>query len=91
MSRQLRIRVDHGRCVGNAMCLAIAPGAFGHNEERQSEIVDATGEDWQTIVEAAANCPTNAISVEDADSGEVLFSGGYSQEARPTTSWKPNL
>ena len=45
MTRRLNVRVDHSCCVGNAMCLATAPGVFAHNDQRQSEVVDLEGED----------------------------------------------
>lgn len=71
--RQVRASVDHMRCVSNAMCLAIAPGVFAHNAQRQSEVVDSEGGSPQTILEAAENCPTSAIAVTDAVTGETLF------------------
>lgn len=71
--RQVRASVDHMRCVSNAMCLAIAPGVFVHNERRQSEVVDPSGGSAEDILEAAENCPTSAITVTDAATGETLF------------------
>ena len=73
MTRRLRIRVDHRRCVGNAMCLETAPRVFAHNANRQSEVVDPEGDPPEQILEAASNCPTSAIEVEDAETGERLF------------------
>ncbi len=73
MTRRLRVRVDHTYCVGNAMCLATAPKVFAHNADRQSEVVDLDGDTPEKILEAASNCPTSAIHVEDADTGERLF------------------
>ncbi|MFQ5680278.1 MAG: ferredoxin [Gemmatimonadota bacterium] len=73
MSRRLRVWVDHGRCVGNAMCLATAPAVFVHNENRQSEAVDPTADTEEKILEAAFNCPTSAIHVEVEETGERLF------------------
>ena len=73
MSRLLRIAVDHSRCVGNAMCVATAPGVFAHNEERQSVVIDPAAETEERILEAAFNCPTSAIRVEIAEGGERLF------------------
>ena len=69
----LHIEVDHQRCVGNAMCLAFAPGVFAHNEMRQSEVMDPEGGAREDILEAAENCPTGAITVNDAVTGETLF------------------
>ncbi len=73
MARRLSISVDHSRCVGNAMCVATAPGVFAHNRDRQSEAVDPDGAPEETILQAAISCPTGAISVELIDTGERLF------------------
>ncbi len=73
MTRQLRVWVDHGACVGNAMCLDTAPRVFAHNADRQSEVIDPAGDTREKILEAASNCPTGAIHVEDAATGERLF------------------
>ena len=71
--RRVRAEVDHMRCVSNAMCVTIAPGVFAHNEQRQSEVVDSEGGTPEAIIEAAENCPTSAITVTDAVTGETLF------------------
>ncbi len=73
MTRRLRVWVDHACCVGNAMCVATAPAVFAHNAARQSEVIDPLGATPEKILEAASNCPTSAIHVEDADTGERLF------------------
>ena len=69
----LDIQVDHMRCVGSAMCLELAPGVFAHNHWRQSEVVDPEGDTLEDVLEAAGNCPTSAITVSDAVTGEKLF------------------
>ncbi|PON17358.1 ferredoxin [Candidatus Entotheonella serta] len=74
MARNLKITVDYNKCVGNAMCEQYAPNVFGLNDERQSYVKDAAGDSEEAVLEAAENCPVTAITVEDADSGEVLFS-----------------
>lgn len=73
MARTLRIMVDHRLCVGNAQCVALAPRAFRHNDQRQSEVIDPAGEPEETILKAARYCPTGAIRVEDAATGQRLF------------------
>lgn len=69
----LRITVDHGLCVGNAQCVGLAPGVFQHNESRQSEVVDPDGAPADLILRAASYCPTGAIEVADAETGEILY------------------
>lgn len=69
----LRVTVDHRLCVGNAQCVGLAPAVFRHNENRQSEVVDPEGAAPELILKAAGYCPTGAIEVADAETGEVLF------------------
>ena len=73
MARPLRVRVDHQRCVGNAMCEALVPAVFRLDANRQSEAVNPAGDTEEKILEAAENCPVSAISVEDAQTGARLF------------------
>ena len=67
---RLHIEVDHDRCLGNAMCLDFAPGVFALNARRRAEVVDPEGDTLEDILVAAGNCPTSAISVSDAVTGE---------------------
>jgi ferredoxin len=73
VARQLHIRVDHNKCVGNAMCTTIAPQVFALKDNRQSEAVNPAGDTEEHILEAAENCPVSAITVEDAATRERLF------------------
>jgi ferredoxin len=73
MARNLRVRVDHNVCVGNAMCETYASNVFRLNDNRQSEAADPAGDSEAKILEAAENCPVSAITVEDADTGQQLF------------------
>jgi ferredoxin len=73
VARALSISVDHGLCVGNAQCVGLAPGVFRHNENRQSTVIDPAGAPEDLILKAASYCPTGAIEVADADTGEQLF------------------
>ena len=70
---KLRITVDHDLCMGAAQCVGLAPGVFQHNENRQSVVVDPAGAPEELIVQAASYCPTGAIEVTDAETGERLF------------------
>jgi ferredoxin len=65
----LRAVVDHHRCVGVAMCVATAPGAFAVNDEGLSEYQPGSWE-RDDLVEAADACPMSAITVF-ADDVEV--------------------
>ncbi|MDE2973172.1 MAG: ferredoxin [Gemmatimonadota bacterium] len=67
---RLHIEVDHDRCAGNAMCLDFAPGVFVLGPRRRAEVVDPEGDALEDILVAAENCPTAAITVSDAATGE---------------------
>lgn len=73
MGRALRIAVDHDLCVGNGQCVLLAPDVFRHNDDRQSEVVDPAGAPEEAILTAAEYCPTGAIEVVDAETGERPF------------------
>jgi ferredoxin len=73
MSRELRIAVDHDLCMGNGQCVFLAPEVFRHNANRQSEVIDPAAAPEETVLKAAGFCPTGAISVADARTGEALF------------------
>ena len=73
MTRTLLITVDHDLCMGNGQCVFLAPEVFRHNANRQSEVVDTAGAPEATVLQAAGYCPTGAISIADAETGEPLF------------------
>ena len=72
MARKLSVAVDHGLCIGNAMCITIATKAFTLNDDRQAVPADVDADSAELIIDAAENCPVAAILVADADSGERL-------------------
>lgn len=59
----LEVRVDRARCIATKSCVHGAPGVFQLDDVRISTVVDPHGEPLETVVEAAENCPTGAISV----------------------------
>ena len=69
----MRLVVDLTLCQGYAQCCFLAPEVFRHDDNRQSTVVDPAGAPAETVVEAAGYCPTGAIEVVDAETGEVLF------------------
>ncbi len=73
MARELQITVDHDLCMGNGQCVFLAPEVFRHNANRQSEVIHPAGASEETVLKAAGFCPTGAISIADAESGEPFF------------------
>ena len=73
MSEKLRATVNPDLCVGNGMCVIVAPGVFQLNEARKSAVMQQEADGGQPVLEAAGACPVGAISVVDAETGEQLF------------------
>ncbi|MFQ5967686.1 MAG: ferredoxin [Acidimicrobiia bacterium] len=73
MGDEIRISVDHNKCVGSRLCIQSAPGVFALNENGQSTVINVAGGTKHDIIEAAEQCPMEAITVEDAETGNILF------------------
>jgi ferredoxin len=71
----LDISVDHNRCVGSTMCVQFAPEVFALDGAGQSVVQDPGGATRDEIIDAASQCPMEAITVADAATGEELFPG----------------
>jgi ferredoxin len=78
-SKKIRIIIDEGICVANSVCVGIAPKVFQLEPEKKgalapkAKVIDLYGADNDTIIEAAKMCPTYAIIIEDAETGERIF------------------
>ncbi|MBI5310018.1 MAG: ferredoxin [Actinobacteria bacterium] len=69
----IRIWVDRDLCFGFGDCVDTAPEVFELDDEEVSIVKDADGADRATTLQAAGDCPVDAIFVYDAESGEQLF------------------
>ena len=77
--RPITIRVDEDVCVANGVCVKLAPNVFQLRRPDEHSIfaplayvVDPSGADNDTILSAAEMCPTGAIIIEDAETGERI-------------------
>jgi ferredoxin len=59
-----RARVDKQGCVGTGMCQSIAPRAFSLGTDGRSSYVPGSDTSLETLLEAAENCPVQAITVD---------------------------
>jgi ferredoxin len=71
-----KLMVDHQICVGSGTCTAIAPNRFVLNADDHSDPVAAEIEEDQSVLEAAHMCPTGAISLHVAETGEPVWPDG---------------
>jgi ferredoxin len=60
----MAVRINLERCMGNALCVGIAPGVFDLDADGYAVVI-ASEVDPGLAAEAARICPTNAIEVID--------------------------
>ena len=75
----IRIRVDEDICIANAVCVNLAPNVFQLRKQTTPSllaplayVVDPGGATNDEILIAAQMCPTGAIIIEDAETGERI-------------------
>ena len=78
-TRPITIRIDENICVSNSVCVSLAPKVFQLKKQDAPTIfapvacvVYPYGADNDTIIQAAQMCPTGAIIIEDAETGERI-------------------
>jgi ferredoxin len=67
-----KISVDKNVCICSGICVAIAPGRFVLDEQQRSGPVEAEIDLDELVRDAAASCPSEAISLLDADTGQPV-------------------
>jgi ferredoxin len=68
----IRIEVDRELCFGFGDCVDTAPRVFALDEGNVAIVLDPDGASYDLIVEAAQNCPVDAITLTGPD-GERLY------------------
>lgn len=78
------VLVDPSACLGDGLCTDLAPQTFEIDEdENRARVREGDLDEPEVILAAARMCPTGAIRVYDAETGEVVFPPPK-EEARPT-------
>ena len=67
-----KMSVDKNVCIGSGMCVAIVPDRFVLDEQHRSGAVEAEIDADEVVRDAAASCPSEAISLIDADTGQPV-------------------
>ena len=67
-----KISVDKELCISSGMCVAIAPDRFVLDQRQRSGPADAEIDPDELVRDAAASCPSEAISLVDADTGQPV-------------------
>jgi ferredoxin len=63
--------VDRALCIGNGVCVALAPAAFVLDGSMKAVVVDPDLETEESLLAAAEACPTQAIYL--SIDGEALY------------------
>ena len=66
-----RAQVGPG-CIGAGSCQSLAPHRFVPAEGTRSRAVEGVFAPDESVLDAAASCPAEAITVMDAATGEVV-------------------
>jgi len=69
---RVTIEIDRQLCYGFGDCVDTAPAVFALDDEDVSVVIDPDGAPLDDIVEAAQNCPVDAIVILDED-GEQIY------------------
>jgi ferredoxin len=69
---RIAIDVDRALCYGFGDCVDTLPDVFVLDEENKARVIDPDAAELDEILEAAQNCPVDAIIVTDQD-GDQLY------------------
>lgn len=69
----IKVKVIRENCIGAASCVAFAPNVFELDPEKKAVVKDGANDTKENILMAAQSCPTQAIVVIDAQTGEQLW------------------
>jgi ferredoxin len=64
---KMNVSVDKVKCISCGLCIQTCPKVFewGDDNLAQAKINPAPEEEEENVREAAANCPTEAIKIEE--------------------------
>ncbi len=68
-----RIEIDRDACVGDKLCREKAPATFGADAEGKGVVQDPDGDSPEDIRAAAKSCRLEAITLHDAETGELVW------------------
>lgn len=67
------VQVLRDVCIGAATCVAIAASTFELDAENKAVIKDGSTDTPDAILMGAQACPTKAIVITDAETGEKIW------------------
>lgn len=73
MANKYKITVDRNLCIGAASCVALAMKTFALDSENKAIVLEGEGDTPEAIKLAAESCPTKAIILTDAETGQQEY------------------
>ena len=67
----MKVRIERDLCSGVGNCVVIAPTVFKLDDQKKAVLLDPGSVASDTLLEAAENCPMEAIIVEDDDGNQL--------------------
>lgn len=67
------VKVLRSACIGAASCVAFSPQTFQLDGEKKAVIQESSAETEANLLMAAQSCPTKAIVITDAATGEQVW------------------
>jgi ferredoxin len=68
---RVAIEVDRALCYGFGDCVDTVPAVFALDEEDTAMVLDPDAAPLDDVVEAAQNCPVDAIIILDEDGQQI--------------------
>jgi ferredoxin len=68
---RVAIEVDRALCYGFGDCVDTVPAVFALDEEDTAVVLDPDAAPLDGVVEAAQNCPVDAIIIVDEDGQQI--------------------
>lgn len=68
-----KIKVVRDLCIGAASCIAVSPDTFLLDNEKKAVIIENSTDVPENILMAAQSCPTVAIIITNAETGEQIW------------------
>jgi len=68
-----KVKVVRDLCIGAASCIAVSPDTFLLDDQNKAVIKEDSQDAADNILMAAQSCPTAAIIITDAQTGEQVW------------------
>jgi ferredoxin len=68
-----KVQVIRELCIGAASCVAFSPPTFVLDDQKKAVIQEGSNDTPENLLLAAQSCPTKAIIITDAETGEKVW------------------